>query len=49
MLERIIRTAIAQRWLVLLLALPVSVGRRIEAAAAGRGLDAIDGGWRRVD
>ena len=34
---------------LLLLALPINVGRRIEAAAAARRLDAIDGDWRRVD
>jgi len=34
---------------LLLLALPINVGRRLEAAAAGRRLDAIDGNWRRID
>jgi UPF0716 protein FxsA len=34
---------------LLLLALPINVGRRVEAAATGRRLDAIEGDWRRLD
>jgi UPF0716 protein FxsA len=34
---------------LLLLALPINVGRRIEAAARGRRFDAIEGDWRRLD
>jgi UPF0716 protein FxsA len=34
---------------LLLLALPINVGRRIEAAARGQRFDAIEGDWRRID
>ena len=34
---------------LLLLALPINVGRRVEAAATGRRFDAIEGDWRRLD
>lgn len=34
---------------LLLLALPINVGRRIEAAARGPRFDAIEGDWRRLD
>ena len=34
---------------LLLLALPINVGRRIEAAARGQRVDAIEGDWRRLD
>ena len=34
---------------LLLLALPINVGRRIEAAARGHRFDAIEGDWRRLD
>jgi UPF0716 protein FxsA len=34
---------------LLLLALPINVGRRIEAAARGQRFDAIEGDWRRLD
>ena len=34
---------------LLLLALPINVGRRVEAAAMGRRVDAIEGDWRRLD
>jgi len=34
---------------LLLLALPINVGRRVEAAATGRRVDAIEGDWRRLD
>jgi UPF0716 protein FxsA len=34
---------------LLLLALPINVGRRIEAAARGQRLDAIEGDWQRLD
>jgi len=34
---------------LLLLALPINVGRRVEAAATGRRFDALEGDWRRLD
>jgi UPF0716 protein FxsA len=34
---------------LLLLALPINVGRRVEAAATGWRVDAIEGDWRRLD
>jgi len=34
---------------LLLLALPINVGRRLEAAARGGRFDAIEGDWRRLD